>query len=320
MDEDQAASRIQAVHRGRQARESFQVREPNQSTCGGEAVWMKTRRHPIQAVHRGRQAREEAAEMRRSQTNQLIMLEIGYLDEDPAAAKIQAVHRGRQAREEAAKLRRNQISEPSNLGDRETPGQSAIPKKKKKSLHHLARRITRKSIHHAKKRIKHRLKSQSDSAPALDRKINSNSEISIVASAGSTGIYVNSNPAAANEDSIELSTATAASVVEQWNSETTGDIGLPVETRSSVLRKSSCETNEISRSIAYGCEDYDEAVARGTIQHDGYVMTKRKNIMKNGSGCVNVMMTVHIRPKLGNERADDDEMLDEDGSGGGDRF
>ena len=79
--EEQAAAavKIQAVHRGKQARKELEEKREQ------EAAAVK-----IQAVHRGKQARKELEEKREMES---------------AALKIQAVHRGKQARKELEEKR-----------------------------------------------------------------------------------------------------------------------------------------------------------------------------------------------------------------------
>lgn len=81
MEEDAAAARIQAAHRGRKARREVAALNEEEGAAAAR----------IQAAHRGRKARREIAAMRE--------------EEDAAAARIQAAHRGRKARREVAALR-----------------------------------------------------------------------------------------------------------------------------------------------------------------------------------------------------------------------
>ena len=84
--EEQAAAavKIQAVHRGKQARKELEEKREQ------EAAAVK-----IQAVHRGKQARKELEEKREMES---------------AALKIQAVHRGKQTRMELRKEREEQAA------------------------------------------------------------------------------------------------------------------------------------------------------------------------------------------------------------------
>ena len=89
--EEQAAAavKIQAVHRGKQARKELQEKREQ------EAAAVK-----IQAVHRGKQARKELEEKREMES---------------AALKIQAVHRGKQTRMELRKEReRDAVLKPAS--------------------------------------------------------------------------------------------------------------------------------------------------------------------------------------------------------------
>jgi len=91
LPDDEAAARIQAVHRGRQTRK--ELRERDEAAA------------KIQAVQRGKQARREqkdrdeaAAKIQAVQRGKQARKE--QKDRDEAAAKIQAVQRGKQARQE----------------------------------------------------------------------------------------------------------------------------------------------------------------------------------------------------------------------------
>ena len=89
--EEQAAAavKIQAVHRGKQARKELEEKREQ------EAAAVK-----IQAVHRGKQARKELEEKREMES---------------AALKIQAVHRGKQTRMELRKEReRDAVLKPAS--------------------------------------------------------------------------------------------------------------------------------------------------------------------------------------------------------------
>ena len=83
--EEQAAAavKIQAVHRGKQARSAKELKRREGASRRAAAV-------KIQAVHRGKQARKELEEKREMES---------------AALKIQAVHRGKQARKELEEKR-----------------------------------------------------------------------------------------------------------------------------------------------------------------------------------------------------------------------
>jgi len=102
--EEQAAAavKIQAVHRGKQARKELQEKREQESA----AV-------KIQAVHRGKQARKEIEEKREMES---------------AALKIQAVHRGKQTRMELRKEREEQEccgAEDSGCAQRQTNAHGA---------------------------------------------------------------------------------------------------------------------------------------------------------------------------------------------------
>ena len=83
-EQEAAAVKIQAVHRGKQARKELEEKREMESAA------LK-----IQAVHRGKQARKELEEKREMES---------------AALKIQAVHRGKQTRMELRKEREEQAA------------------------------------------------------------------------------------------------------------------------------------------------------------------------------------------------------------------
>eukprot|EP00755_Sulcionema_specki_P020025 Sspe_Gene.70927::Locus_41918_Transcript_1_2_Confidence_0.750_Length_3091::g.70927::m.70927 len=102
--EEHAAVRIQAVQRGRAARREYTAR---QAEAEREAQRRDTAATRIQAVHRGRAARRDLA-ARRGEEQRVVKeekegegSEKKEREKEKAAVKIQSVHRGREARREA---------------------------------------------------------------------------------------------------------------------------------------------------------------------------------------------------------------------------